>query len=115
MNFLSDNSAVGAAPDLWFTLIKSAAMLCLVLALLLTVLFIMKRFFFNRNKFSERGQIKTIASCHVGPKERVVLLNVLEENVLIGITQQQITCLARINSNDRNEPADTNYPEDQKL
>jgi len=109
MNVLSDTSAAaGAAPDLWFTLIKSAAMLCLVLALLLLVLFVMKRFFFNRNTFSERGQIKTIASCHVGPKERVVLLNVLEENVLIGITQQQITCLGRMNSNDRSAPPDPN-------
>ena len=107
MNFVSETSTAGAAPDLWFTLIKSAAMLCLVLALLLIVLFIMKRFFFNRNRFSELGQIKTIASCHVGPKERVVLLNVLNENILVGITQQQITCLARINDNDPNEPTDT--------
>ncbi len=106
MTFFSDNSTIAAAPDLWFTLLKSAAMLCLVLALLFTVLFIMKRFFFNRNKFSERGQIKTIASCHVGPKERVMLLNVLEENVLIGITQQQITCLARIKGKDMHEQSD---------
>jgi len=106
MNFLSDTSTAVAAPDLWFTLIKSAAMLCLVLALLLLVLFIMRRFFFNRSRLSELGQIKTIASCHVGPKERVVLLNVLNENVLIGITQQQITCLARIHDNDPHESVD---------
>lgn len=85
-----------AAPDLWLTLIKSAGMLCIVIAALIVFLYVLKRCSFYKGAPRNRSAIQMLASHHVAPKERVVLLDVLGEKVLIGVTPQHITRLAVI-------------------
>ncbi|MGD8543081.1 MAG: flagellar biosynthetic protein FliO [Desulfobacteraceae bacterium] len=96
MDGLSPPAAAAAPPELWFSLLKSAATLCIVLALLVGVLFLMRRLFAQRGALGGADIIKTVAVQYVAPKERVILLDVLGEKLLIGATPQAITLLSRL-------------------
>ena len=99
MNPAVTNPTAMASPELWGTLIKSAAMLSIVLGLLVGALFLMRRLFYGKTGAAGGSVIRTIASSYVAPKERIVLIEVLGEKLLIGVTPHAINCLARI-SND---------------
>ena len=104
-------SATTPATDMWIILLKSAAMLSLVLGVLLAVLYLMRRFYGQYSGVSDRGLIRLLAIHHVAPKERVVLLDVLGEKILIGVTPQQINHLATIpNGQGINIPQDAERP-----
>ncbi|MFY9941675.1 MAG: flagellar biosynthetic protein FliO [Desulfobacterales bacterium] len=96
MDGLSSPAAAAAPPELWFSLLKSAAMLCIVLALLIGALYLMRRLFAQRGALGGAEIIKTLATQYVAPKERVILLDVLGEKLLIGATPHTITLLARL-------------------
>ncbi|MFO7497186.1 MAG: flagellar biosynthetic protein FliO [Desulfobacterales bacterium] len=96
MDGLSSPAAAAAPPELWFSLFKSAAMLCIVLALLIGALYLMRRLFAQRGALGAADIIKTLATQYVAPKERVILLDVLGEKLLIGATPHTITLLARL-------------------
>jgi flagellar protein FliO/FliZ len=86
----------GTPPELWGTLLQSFGMLLLVLALLILVLWVLRRYFSYSGAIGQQGIIRIITSLHVAPKERIALVDVLGEKLLIGITAQQISFLARI-------------------
>ena len=65
MNPAVTNPAAMASPELWGTLLKSAAMLSIVLGLLIGVLFLMRRLFYGKTGTAGRGVIRTIASSYV--------------------------------------------------
>ena len=71
-------------------------MLLLVLAILILVLWLLRRYFSHSGAIGQQGLIRMIASMHVAPKERIALVDVLGEKLLIGITSQNINFLARI-------------------
>jgi len=96
MNPLAADPSAAAAPDLWMSLLRSASMLCLVLAVLIGILYWVKRLLNNQGRYPERGYIKMLSSYHLAPKERIVLLDVLGEKILVGITPQNINCLTKI-------------------
>ncbi len=110
------NPAVGnpngmASAELWVTLLKSAAMLSLVLAVLIGVLFLMRRLLYGNARISSREMIRTIASSHVAPKERIVLVEVLGEMLLLGVTPHTINCLAKLPSDRRPEVPEAPAPD----
>jgi flagellar protein FliO/FliZ len=111
MNPIVSDSAAMASPELWVTLLKSAAMLSIVLALLIGVLFLMRRLFYGNARVSDRGLIRTVASSYVAPKERIVLIEVLGEMVLLGVTPQAINCLAKIPADSRLEIPEPSDPD----
>ena len=84
------------APELWISLLKSLAVLSLVLGLLLGILYLMRRLYWRYSGASDRGLIRMLAIHHVAPKERIVLLDVVGEKILIGVTPQQINYLATL-------------------
>ena len=111
MNSTVSNAAAMASPDLWVTLLKSAAMLSIVLALLIGILFLMRRLFYGNARISGRGLIRTVASNYVAPKERIVLIEVLGEMVLLGITPHAINCLAKFPADGRLEIPEPSPPD----
>ena len=96
MNPMDTASSAAVMPDLWITMLKSGVMLCIVLAVLFLVLYWMKRFLSGQSGIRGQGIIKQIASLHLAPKEKVVLLDVLGQKILIGITSNSINCLSTI-------------------
>lgn len=105
MDAIGAESASAIPPDLWGALLKSAAVLCLVLGLIIVVLYLLRRFILNSGHLSQRGKIQLMASYPVGPKERIALVDVMGRKILIGITSQQISRLAHIDCEEELEDA----------
>lgn len=110
MNTINAEPQAVLAPDLWLTLLKSVAMLCVVLGILIGLLLLMKRFLDSRGSHAERGIIKVLASYYIAPKERIMLIEVLGERILIGVTPQSINRLATIANDREMEVRDRNAP-----
>lgn len=83
-------------PDLWYTFLKTFGMLAIVIGVLIAVLFLMKRFSIYGGNLPDKQIIKMIASFNLAPREKVVLLDVGGEKILIGVTAQNINFLSKI-------------------
>jgi flagellar protein FliO/FliZ len=100
MGGLAETSQAMSQPDLWGTGLKTFAMLCIVVAVLILVLFLMKRFFYLKDGSGHGQFIKILSSHHVSPKERIALIDVVGEKIVIGITPENITFLTKIEKSD---------------
>jgi flagellar protein FliO/FliZ len=96
MGGLAETSQAMSQPDLWGAGLKTFAMLCIVVAILILVLFLMKRFFYLKDGPVHGQFIKILSSHHVTPKERIALIDVVGEKIVIGITPDNITFLTKI-------------------
>jgi flagellar protein FliO/FliZ len=85
-----------AMPELWMTLLKSFGMLCIVIGVLIAVLWLLRRAYLHSGRGGRPGVIQILSSLHVSPKEKIVLVDVLGEKLLLGITSQQISLLTKI-------------------
>jgi flagellar protein FliO/FliZ len=79
--------------DIWFAFARSFGMLFMVLALLLLVFYLLKRVMAAKTGNTNREMIKVLTVHHLSPKEKLILVNVLDETILIGVTPQQISTL----------------------
>lgn len=95
-----------AVPGFWLMMLKSIGMLCIVIALLVGVLFIVRQLTEKRGSKLNKNLIGLLASFHVAPKEKVMLLDVMDRKILIGVTQQSINCLAIFDEADGLKPSD---------
>ena len=83
-------------PDLWGAGLKTVSMLCIVVAILILVLFLVKRFLYLKGGLGHGQFIRILSSHHVTPKERIALIDVVGEKIVIGITPENITFLTKI-------------------
>ncbi len=67
--------------------------LLMVLALIIICALVLKRF-----KFTQQGvsQLKMVTSLSLGAKERVVVIQAGEQQLLLGVTAQQVTLIERL-------------------
>jgi len=77
--------------------------LLMVLALIFISALILKRFNFTQKN---TGQLKVIASLSLGVKERLIVVQVGEQQLVLGVTSQQITLIKSLE-----EPITSNQPE----
>ena len=68
-----------------------AMALALIVALVIGLGWLVKRL--NSSRFSGAGEIRIVASSYLGPKEKVVLLEVRDRQVLVGVNAQGISAL----------------------
>lgn len=81
--------------DMWMEFAKSFGMLFAVLAFFLMALYIIRRF---SGRFGTKGSvelIKVLSVHHLSPKEKLILVSVQDESVLIGVSPAGISPLAR--------------------
>ncbi len=104
-------ATTSSAPDLWFTLMKTVAMLSLVLGVLIGVLYLLKRVLNRRQGVGTAGIIRMVASFYLAPRQRVVLLEVAGEKVLIGVSAQHITWLSKIGAPVQPQDSTSEAPE----
>lgn len=88
--------AAATAPGLFTMVIKSVAVLFMVLALMILVLYLAKRLMSGRSPHMGQGIIRMKASLFLSPRERIVLVEVGGENLLLGVTPNRISRLSRI-------------------
>ena len=84
--------------------LKTMAMLFIVLGLLVFVLYFMKRFLLLRQRAKGDLFIKVLSSLHLSPKERIEIIEVSGEKIVLGITPGNISFLTKIiDSNGENK------------
>lgn len=76
--------------------LKTVAMLAIVLGLLILLLYFMKRFLFVSRGVKGDLLIKILSSLHLSPKERIEVIEVSGERIVLGITPGNITFLTKL-------------------
>jgi len=76
--------------------LKAMAMLFLVVALLVSVLYSMKKVVFLKKGTRGDLSIKSLSSFHLSPKERIEVIEISGERIVLGITPGHISFLLRL-------------------
>jgi flagellar protein FliO/FliZ len=77
--------------------LKMIFALAVVLGLLIGVMYFVKMFMQQTGAVSDnQSLINVISSKYLGPKNRIVLIEVLDQLLVVGISNQQMTTLAAI-------------------
>ncbi|MDF1589410.1 MAG: flagellar biosynthetic protein FliO [Gammaproteobacteria bacterium] len=100
--------SVSSAPVSATTLVETLFGLLLVLATIAFVAWILRRT--NRFTSSANGQLRIIAGLSLGPRERAMLLQVGEQQILVGVTAHQIQTLHVLESPLVDNKAESNNP-----
>jgi len=83
-------------PELINTGLKTVAMLFIVLGVLVLVLYIMKKFISPKGRGKGELIIKVVSSLHLSPKERVEVIEISGERIVVGITPGNINFLTKL-------------------
>jgi len=86
--------AASAAPDLGSSALQMVFGLILVLALLLGTLWLLKRI--SQPRGAAAGLMRVVAGVAVGTRERVVILELGNSWLVLGVAPGQVTTLAEI-------------------
>ncbi len=70
------------ADNIW----QVALALALIVGVVMVLGFVAKRFQFNKG--TGGGQLKVVDSTYLGPKERLVLVQIADQHVLLGMNPQ---------------------------
>lgn len=83
--------------DLVSTGLRTVAMLFVVLGLLVLVLYFMKKYLSPKGKSRGDLVIKVLSSLYLSPKERVEVIEVSGERIVLGVTSGSINFLTKLN------------------
>jgi flagellar biosynthetic protein FliO len=76
--------------------IKTAAMLFIVLGLLILVLYLMKKFLFLKREAKGDLAIKVISSLHLSAKDRIEVIEISGERIVLGVAPGNINYLTKL-------------------
>lgn len=85
---------MNTSSDIWVAFAKTFSMLFLVLALLILAFYLIKKLSTAKGVKGGRNLIKILCVHHLSPKEKIVLLDVLGDTFLIGVTPNHISKLS---------------------
>jgi flagellar protein FliO/FliZ len=84
-------------PDMFSATIKTFSILFIILAIILTCFWLLKRFWpKGSGLLAGDGWIKVIATAPLAPKKMVVLVEIAGEILALGLTEAQMTVLTKI-------------------
>jgi flagellar protein FliO/FliZ len=78
---------------------KAVGALALVVGIMLLLLFLIKKIGLSRNRFRPNALIKILEIQSLTPKKHVAVLEVASEFIVVGITEQQINLLTKLDKN----------------
>jgi len=84
-------------PGLINTGLKTIAMLFIVLGILVLVLYLIKRIMSPKGKAKGDLFIKVVSSLYLSPKDRVEVIEISGERIVLGITPGNINFLTKLN------------------
>ncbi|MCP3873486.1 MAG: flagellar biosynthetic protein FliO [Desulfobacteraceae bacterium] len=87
---------MNTSSDIWIAFARTFSMLFLVLALLILAFYLLKRFSTAKGVKGSKKFIKVLSIHHLSPKEKLVLVNVLGDTILIGVTPSNITKISSV-------------------
>ena len=90
----ADQAAATTSPDLGGSILQLVAGLVVVIALLVATLWVLKRISAPRGEAA--GLLRVVAGTAVGPRERVVIVEVGSTWMVLGVAPGQVNALAEI-------------------
>jgi len=91
--------------DLINTGLKTTAMLFVVLGLLVLVLYVMKRFVLAHRGAKGDPGIQILSTLHLSPKERLEVIEISGERIVLGVTPGNIRFLIKLNEKNEGDRA----------
>ncbi len=86
-----------AGGDFFSSLVSMVVALVVIIGALYGVLYLYNRFFATRlGRFTSSHAIRQVASFHIGPRQRVVVLDINGELIACGVTPNQISYLTHL-------------------
>jgi len=83
--------------SLFYSFLKMIFALAIVLGVLIGGMYFVKKFMQQMNPSSDnQGLINIISTKYMGPKNKIVLVEVLDQLIVLGISNQQMTALSSI-------------------
>jgi len=82
--------------DLINTTLKTMAMLFIVLGFLILVLYLVKKFILPKGKAKGDVLIKVLSTLHLSSKERVEVIEISGEKIVLGVTPGSINFLTKL-------------------
>ena len=76
--------------------IKTVAMLLIVLGVLVLLLYVMKRFMSPKGKYKGDLLIKVVSSLYLSPKERIEVIEISGEKIVLGVSPGNINFLTKL-------------------
>lgn len=102
-------------PELINTGVKTIAMLFIVLGVLVLVLYIMKKFISPKGRGKGELIIKVVSSLHLSPKERVEVIEISGERIVVGITPGNINFLTKLSCHKERDGNIENVGKDHEI
>ncbi len=82
--------------DMWLAFVRTFSMLFIVLALLILAFYLIKKISRARRSQGKKDDIRILSVHHLSPKEKLVLLDVLGDTLLIGVTPSHISKISTL-------------------
>ncbi len=87
---------MNSSADIWLAFAGTFSMLFLVLAVLILIFFLIKKFLTAKGGKKGKNFIRVLSVHHFSPKEKIVLVDVLGESILIGVTPTNISKISSL-------------------
>lgn len=87
---------MNTSSEIWFAFARTFSVLFLVLAFIILVFYLIKKFSTAKGVKGGKDFIKVLCVHHLSPKEKLVLLDVLGDTILIGVTPTNISKISSI-------------------
>jgi len=82
--------------DVIHTGVKTIAMLCIVLGFMFLVLVLIKKYLSLKRKVTGDLDIDVLSSLHLAPKERIEVIEISGQRIVLGITPGRINFLTKL-------------------
>ncbi len=89
---LPDSASFAKSDNFISYLLKASFSLVVILTIILGASYLLKKYQVKSKLFGEK-YIHLLETCHLGPKKSIAFIQVENQHLLLGITQQQITLL----------------------
>ncbi|MGM0418706.1 MAG: flagellar biosynthetic protein FliO [Thermodesulfobacteriota bacterium] len=89
--------------NLYSELFKTIGMLAIVLGLIVAVLYFIKKYALKASPGSGKSEFRLLSSFHLGNREKLVMIEVENEKLLLGVTQNSISLLSKYENSDEDQ------------
>jgi flagellar protein FliO/FliZ len=101
--------------NLYAELFKTLGMLAIVLGILGTCLYLVKKFMAKNFSIGEKSKIRLVSSFYLGSREKLVMVDVEGEKLLIGVTRENISLISKLGKTEENLQQEETQPEFSKI
>ncbi|MGE4520194.1 MAG: flagellar biosynthetic protein FliO [Desulfobacteraceae bacterium] len=105
----------GGSVNLYAELFKTLGMLAIVLGILGTCLYLLKKFMARNFSMGEKSKIRLVSSFYLGSREKLVMVDVEGEKLLLGVTRENISLISKLGKTEVTVDREENQPEFSKI